>query len=69
MRETVMEVKCKGEWPTYANDYAAGLDLRANEDILIEPGQIVDIKSMLAVALPKGYFGTSKENRKSKKPT
>lgn len=52
-----MKVVCKGEKPSYANKYAAGLDLRANEDILIKPGEIVDIKSQLAVEIPAGYFG------------
>lgn len=52
-----MKVRCTGEKPSYANDNAAGLDLRANEDVLIKPGQIIDIKSQLAMEIPPGYFG------------
>lgn len=52
-----MKAICTGEKPSYANQYAAGLDLKANEDILIKPGQIVDIKSKLAVEMPIGHFG------------
>lgn len=52
-----MKVVCKGEKPSYANKYAAGLDLRANEFVYIEPNQIVDIQSKLAVEIPHGRFG------------
>lgn len=55
--EITMKVDCRGEKPFYTNNYAAGLDLKANEDVTIEVGQIVDIKSMLAVELPRGHFG------------
>lgn len=30
-----MRVRCRGEKPSYANLYAAGLDLRSNEDVVI----------------------------------
>lgn len=76
----IMKVVCKGEKPSYANKYAAGLDLRANEEVVIYPKEtvvkkikriinkilgrkteplpnIVDIKSKLAVEIPKGHFG------------
>lgn len=52
-----MKLICKGEKPSYTNEFAAGLDLRANEDVLIKPGDIVDIKSLLSVEIPPGYFG------------
>lgn len=52
-----MNVVCNGEKPSYANDYAAGLDLRANEQLIMAPGDIVDIESMLAVEIPPGHFG------------
>ena len=53
----IMNVVCNGEKPTYANEFAAGLDLRDNEDVKIYPGQIKDIESMLAIELPPGHFG------------
>ena len=52
-----MKIKCRGHKPSYTNKYAAGLDLRSNTDILIHPGQIIDIESKLAVEIPEGYFG------------
>ena len=52
-----MKIKCGGHKPSYTNKYAAGLDIRSNTDILIHPGQIVDVESKLAVEIPKGHFG------------
>ena len=57
MSKPIMKIVCTGEKPTYANEFAAGLDLRANEDVKIYPGQIKDIESMLAIELPPGHFG------------
>ncbi len=57
MSKPIMKIVCNGEKPTYANEFAAGLDLRANEDVKIYPGQIKDIESMLAIELPPGHFG------------
>lgn len=56
-RKSEMKVVCKGEKPSYANKYAAGLDLSANEEVTINPGDIVDIKSKLAVEIPHRRFG------------
>ncbi len=59
----IMKVKCTGERPSYANEYAAGLDLRANEDVTIYPkghpihSNIADIESELAIEIPIGHFG------------
>ena len=52
-----MNAVCKGEKPSYANDYAAGLDLRSNEQVDIHPGQILDIETLLAVEIPANHFG------------
>lgn len=53
-----MKVKCKGHKPSYANKFAAGLDLRSNNELLlITPGQVVDIETKLAVEIPTGCFG------------
>lgn len=52
-----MKLRCKGHKPSYANEFAAGLDLRSNGEITLNPGEIVDIKSKLAVEIPKGHFG------------
>lgn len=53
----VMNVVCKGEKPSYANEYAAGLDIRSNENVCIYPGYTADIKTQLAVEIPPGHFG------------
>ena len=53
----IMNVVCKGEKPSYANEYAAGLDLRSNEYLTIYPGGTVDIKNQLAIEIPPGHFG------------
>jgi len=54
-----MQIKYEGQGPTYANENAAGLDIRANNDnpIMIQPGEWADIPTELAVEIPQGYFG------------
>lgn len=52
-----MRVKCLGHKPSYANDCAAGLDLRSNNDVVIQPGDIVEIDSYFAVEMPRRHFG------------
>ena len=54
-----MRIKYEGQGPTYANENAAGLDIRANNDkpIMIQPGEWADIPTELAVEIPEGYFG------------
>lgn len=41
--------------PTYANDTDAGMDVYALEDITINPGETVLVKTGLKVAIPVGY--------------
>lgn len=45
------------ELPSYAYEGDAGLDLRANADVVIEPYQRVLIPTGLAIAIPDGYAG------------
>lgn len=52
-----MKIRCKGHKPSYANDKAAGLDVRSNTDVIIHSGQVVDIETKLAMQIPKGHFG------------
>ncbi len=52
-----MRVVCIGEKPSYANQFAAGLDIRSNEQVYIYPGEIVDLETLLAVEIPTGHFG------------
>jgi len=45
--------------PTYGSEFAAGADLYAahDEDIVIEPGQVVPVHTGVAVEIPEGYVG------------
>lgn len=43
--------------PSYAYEGDAGLDLRANDDMIIEPNCRVLVPTGLAIALPEGYAG------------
>jgi dUTP pyrophosphatase len=39
------------------NEYAAGIDLKITDDIIIKPEQTIKVSSKLAIDIPKGYFG------------
>src|SRR5690625_630798 len=41
--------------PTKAHATDSGFDLYASEDVIIEPGDTVDVKTGIAVKLPPGY--------------
>lgn len=41
--------------PTYGSEGAAGFDLYATEDVIIEPGDTVKVPTGLAIELPPGY--------------
>jgi dUTP pyrophosphatase len=41
--------------PTYATDGAAGLDVVAAEDVILEPGQRHAVSTGFAIAIPTGY--------------
>lgn len=43
--------------PSYAHDGDAGLDLRANADVTVEPGRRALVPTGLAVAIPRGHAG------------
>jgi dUTP pyrophosphatase len=43
--------------PVYAHDGDAGLDLRANEAVVLDPGQRAAVATGLAVAVPSGWVG------------
>ena len=43
--------------PTRGSEYAAGYDLYADEDVVIEPGLTNLISTGIAVEIPEGYFG------------
>ena len=43
--------------PEYATLHAAGLDIRTNADIEIEPGEVLLAPTGLALEIPEGYEG------------
>jgi dUTP pyrophosphatase len=57
-----MEIQIKklsknGVIPTQGSPYAAGYDLYAAEEMIIEPGQRGLIKTNIAVSIPESYYG------------
>lgn len=44
--------------PTKAHAYDSGYDLVASEDVIVEPGETVVVKTGIAVELPAGYEAT-----------
>jgi dUTP pyrophosphatase len=56
----VKRVGSRGEplpLPGYATAAAAGLDLRADETVMLQPGQRALVPTGLALAIPPGYEG------------
>jgi dUTP pyrophosphatase len=45
------------ELPAYQTPHAAGLDLRADEDFVLQPGERRTVPTGLALELPEGYEG------------
>jgi len=45
------------ELPSYAYSGDAGLDLRANEDVTLQPYERRLVSTGLAIAIPEGYAG------------
>ncbi len=43
--------------PEYAAEHASGMDLRAAQAVMIEPGGCVAVPTGFAVAIPAGYEG------------
>ncbi len=43
--------------PSYAHPGDAGLDLFANETVIVNPGVVGTIRTGIAVAIPDGYVG------------
>jgi len=50
-----IEVMEHGILPTYAHDGDAAMDIYATEDITVDPGQTVLVKTGIKVAIPRGY--------------
>jgi dUTP pyrophosphatase len=44
-----------GALPEYATPQSAGMDLRASEEVVLEPGEIRSVRTGIRIALPEGY--------------
>ena len=53
----IMRLDHEVELPTYAYEGDAGLDLRSNEDVVLQPLERRLISTGLAIAIPEGYAG------------
>lgn len=45
----------EGSLPEYATSSSAGMDLRASEEVVLQPGEICSVGTGLRIALPEGY--------------
>ena len=52
-----MEIKVEGPVPEYASAGAAGADLRASADAVLEPGQRAAVPTGVRLQIPVGYVG------------
>jgi dUTP pyrophosphatase len=52
-----MEVKVKGNMPTYARPGDAGADLISEQFIVLNPGQTSAVASGTFIEIPEGYVG------------
>ena len=52
-----MNIQDTDQKPSYANDHAAGLDIRAAEKVIINPGEAEEVKTNFKIEIPNGYFG------------
>jgi dUTP pyrophosphatase len=42
-------------FPKYETEHAAGMDLYANEDVVLDPGKVALVDTGLRIAIPEGY--------------
>jgi dUTP pyrophosphatase len=57
MKLKVKKVHPDAKLPQYATTGDAGMDLFALEDVDVEPGKIVRVRSGIAMEIPEGYVG------------
>lgn len=60
MQLRIMRIGERGEHlplPTYATEGSAGLDLRADEPVMLGPGERCLVPTGVAIQLPRGYEG------------
>lgn len=52
-----MKMRIKGTQPTYSDIGAAGMDIRASEEVVLYPHQITKVKTGLHVEIPRWHYG------------
>ena len=57
MKLKIKKIHPEAKLPSYAKKGDAGMDLFVTEEVKIEPGESVGIKSGLAFEVPDGYVG------------
>ena len=57
MKLQVLRLTNAAQIPQFAHDTDAGMDICADEEITIQAGERVQIKTGIAVAIPEGYVG------------
>lgn len=57
MELKVKKLSAEAKLPTFAHSDDAGIDLYAVEETWLEPGQVVRVKTGIAVEIPEGYAG------------
>lgn len=57
MRVKVKRIYPEAKLPQFAHLYDAGLDLFANEEAVLKPGEFLGVPTGLAFEIPEGYVG------------
>ena len=57
MQLQVKKLHPEAKIPSFAHDDDAGMDLFSVEEIVVQPGQRVQIATGIALAIPEGYVG------------
>jgi dUTP pyrophosphatase len=56
MRISIRRLHSHVQLPRYQSDGAAGFDLAASEEIVVQPGQVVLVPTGLVIQAPPGHF-------------
>ena len=56
MRISIRRLHSHVQLPRYQSDGAAGFDLAASEDVVVQPGQVVLVPTGLVIQAPPGHF-------------
>jgi len=57
MKLQVQKLYSEAKLPSFAHSHDAGMDLYTVEDVTIEPGERVQIRTGISMTIPAGYVG------------